>query len=219
MMWTPANAELLNVIVEEIEKRGPCRFNTLWEVLQDRFGSKTTFNVYLQALVKQGIIKRYGHRMLPGGRWRTVKRGPHVKYSLAKTSPLSAEAPKERLGEWVEENLRRSNLDLLTAVEQCLEGDGGWKELYGYFEKTMRLNLNMWWNQRRREGFPEAVRDIIRDVENQRRQLQKALGTEKPTDSSSGTEKPTDINAGSQTNNRHGAVFRAEAGKRLKKHD
>jgi DNA-binding HxlR family transcriptional regulator len=186
MMWTPANPDLLNLIVDEIRKRGPCRFNTLWEALQDRFGSKTTFNVYLQALVKQGIIKRYGHVRLPDGRWRTVKRGPHVKYLLAKTSPLSADAPKERVGEWVEENLGRSNLDLLTAVEQCLNGDGGWKELYGFFEKTMRLNLNMWWNQRRRDGFSEAVADIIRDIEKEKRQLQDALRIEKPTDSGSG---------------------------------
>ena len=109
-----------------------------------------------------------------------------MKYYLAKTSPLSAEASKERVGEWVEGNLRRSTLDLLTAVEQCLEGDGGWKELYGHFEKTMRLNLNMWWNQRGREGFPEAVRDIVKDIEKQKRQLQDALRIEKPTDSGSG---------------------------------
>lgn len=123
----------------------------------------------------RGVAERYGHVRLPDGRWRTVKREPHVKYLLAKTSPLSAEAPKERVGEWVEENLRRSNLELLTAVEQCLKGDGGWKEQYGYFEKTMRLNLNMWWNQRKRDGFSDAVRNILRDTEKRKKQLQEEL--------------------------------------------
>ena len=174
-MWTPAKPKLLDAIVEELTKRGPCRFSTLWNALEDRFGSKTSFNVYLRTLVKQGIVKRQARKILTNGRWITVSRGPNVKYSLVKASPLSLDASKERIREWIDHNLKKSDLDLLTAVQYCLKGDGEWEYLFKEWELAMRLNLKMWWNMRNRSRFAEATDELLKNIERRKKQLESEL--------------------------------------------
>jgi hypothetical protein len=179
-MGTPFNTDLLNAIIDELQKRGPCRYNELWESLQN-LTSKKTFTDYLQFLVKQEIVKRQARRALPGGRWITVTRGPNVRYFVAKTSPFSPDASKERIEEWIERNLIRSHRDLLLAIEYCLKSDAEWNRIYKQFEKTMRLNLKLWWDMRKKQKFPEAIVTLLHDVEKERRLLEsKLIAQEKP---------------------------------------
>jgi len=172
-MWTPTNTELINAILEELTKRGkPTGFGVLWGALQDHFGSKTTFNLYLKTLVQQGIVKREARKRLPDGRWITVKRGRTVRYSLAKASPLSPDASPERIREWIEENLRNARINLLKAMEHCLKGEGDWEDLYSEFEKTMRLNLKMWSRMRKREEFQKAAEEPLKNIDHEKSELQ-----------------------------------------------
>jgi len=172
-MWTPTNTELINAILEELTKRGkPTSFGVLWGALQDHFGSKTTFNLYLKTLVQQGIVKREARKKLPDGRWITVKRGRTVRYSLAKASPLSPDASPERIREWIEENLRNSKINLLAAIGHCLKGEGDWEDLYSEFAKTMRLNLKLWSGMRKSEEFQKAVEGPLKNIDSEKNQLQ-----------------------------------------------
>jgi len=178
-MWTPTKTELINAILEELTKRGkPTSFGVLWGALQDRFGSKTTFNLYLKTLVQQGIVRREARKKLPDGRWITVKRGRTVRYSLAKASPLSPDASPERIREWIEENLRNSKINLLAAIEHCLKGEGDWEDLYSEFEKAIRLNLKMWWGMARSEGFQKAAEEPLKKIDCERKELEKSPSRE-----------------------------------------
>jgi len=112
-----------------------------------------------------------GHKKLPGG-WITVRRGPTIRYSLAKASPLSPDASPERIREWIEENLRNPKINLLTAIDRCLKGEGDWIDRYSEFEKTMRLNLKMWWDMRKREEFQEAIAETLRKIDREEYELQ-----------------------------------------------
>jgi len=171
-VWTPTNTRLLNAILEQLEKCGkPTRYSTLWEAIQDQFGSKTTFNLYLTMLVKQGIVKREAKRKLPDGNWITVSRGRSVKYSLSKGSPLSPDASKERIKEWIESNFRGSKTELLTIVEHCLKGEGNWEAMYSEFGKKMKMNLRLWYATRSKEGFRDAVENILKEIVDEKREL------------------------------------------------
>jgi len=171
-MWTPTNTELLNAIVEQLEKCGkPIRYSALWESLRDEFGSKTTFSLYLKMLVKQGIAKREGKRKLPDGRWITVSRGRSVRYSLFKDSPLSPNASSERIKEWIESNFHVSKIEFLTIVEHCLKGEGDWKDMYSEFDKKMKMNLRLWYATRNKEGHRQVVENLLKKISEEKRQL------------------------------------------------
>jgi len=175
-MWTPSSPELLNAIVEELAKREkPASYGFLWRALQDRFGSKTTFTLYLRMLMQQGIVKRQARKRLPNGRWITVRRGPTVRYSLVKASPLSPDASPERIEEWIEENLRNARINLLIAIEHCLKGEGDWEDLYSESEKAMRLNLKMWSGMRKREEFQKAAEEPLGKIEREKMELERSL--------------------------------------------
>lgn len=181
-MWLPSNMEFIRAILEELRKRGtPTNYGVLWEALQDRIGSKTTFNLYLRTLVRQGIVRRSVHRKLPSGGWGTFARGRIVKYYLAESSPLSTYADTDRVREWIETNFLKSKIDLLTAVQHCLQGDLHWKLDFSEFEKTMTLNMRMWSDVGRRQDFYIAVRDILKEIEDESKQLNTRLeGIKRP---------------------------------------
>lgn len=173
-MWTPTNTKLLNAIVEQLERYGkPTRFGVLWEALQDQFGSKTTFSLYLKMLEKQGIVKRDAstRRKLPDGRWITLPHGRSVRYSLSKASPLSPHASRERVKEWIESNLHGSKIELLSIVEHCLKGEEGWEDMYSEFDKKMKMNLRLWYTERSKEGFKDAAEDLLKKIRDEKRQL------------------------------------------------
>jgi hypothetical protein len=175
-MWTPTNQEFFRVIIDELRSQPkPVRYGDLWWALKDKFGSKATFNLYLRKLVEQGIVKRVAHRRLPDGRWITVRRSRTVKYDLAKTSPLSAEAPTDRIREWIETNFLKSRISFLIAVQHCLKGDLHWKFDFSEFEKTMTLNMRMWSDVGRRQDFYVAVRDILSKIEDEIKELRTQL--------------------------------------------
>ena len=174
--WTPSNPEIVSLIVAELAKRDRVRYGDLWEAVHNREGgisSKTTFNLYLKMLVEQRVVKRDARRKLPDGRWITVKRSRTVKYYLAKTSPLSQEAKPSQISYWIEGNLRNSKIDLLTVVEHCLRGVDDWKELYSAFERAMKLNLEMWWNNKERLT-PAVLGELAARIEQEKSQLQQA---------------------------------------------
>jgi len=175
-MWTPSNIELINAIIEELRNQGkPTNYGVLWKALQDRIGSKATFNLYLKTLVHQGIVKRSVHRKLPGGGWGTFSRGRTVKYYLAESSPLSTYASTDRVREWIETNFLKSKISFLIAVQHCLKGDLHWKFDFSEFEKTMTLNMRMWSDVGRRQDFYIAVRDILSKIEDEIKELRTQL--------------------------------------------
>jgi hypothetical protein len=121
-------------------------------------------------MVDQGLVKHRGHRRLPSGQWITVKRGRYAKYFLAKDSPISSEAKPTEVRQWVQANLNRARTDLLNATEHCIQGIGDWREIYANFEKTMRLNLELWWNNRDR--ISAVASELVGELEHEKRQFQ-----------------------------------------------
>jgi hypothetical protein len=171
-MWKTTNPDFIGAILAELAKRGPLGFDELWNAIhQNGVMSKATFNEYLRMLVNQGLVKHIGHRRLPSGRWITVRRGRYAKYSLAKNSPISADAKPIEVRQWVETNLSRARTDLLNATEHCVQGIGDWREIYANFEKTMRLNLELWWNNK--ERISTIANELVAELEHEKRQLGK----------------------------------------------
>jgi len=84
---------------------------------------------------------------------------------------LSEDTPPNRIREWIEDNIRNSKVNLLTVTERCLKGEGDWEDILSEWEKTMRLNLRMWYSMRNKQGFNRAIEETLKNIDDEKRRL------------------------------------------------